>query len=180
MKQYLKSFDLILDIEEQKERVCWFKKLFNRFTCKKRPSTIAMENIRKMFKEVNTEKRVRGFRVHNECFEHDLLSELTRERSSKEYNLMRNFEELVELLSSFVEERRKPAYEIEVTIEVPRPKKLRKVTVYDKITILERWVKIGYKMYRRQFDAWTGDEYIIVNGDTYDIKCDHYGKEYLA
>jgi hypothetical protein len=181
MQQYLKSFDLIFDVEEKEERVSWFKKLFKSCSRKKRPTTIARENIIKMFKVVKTGESTRGFRIQNPSLEYELLQAQRQCESIQAYNLMSDFERLVDLLTSFVEEpERKPCYEVEVTIEVPRPKKLRKVTTYDKITILERWVKIGYKMYRRQFDCFTGEEYIIVDGDVYDIKCDRYGREYLA
>jgi hypothetical protein len=108
-----------------------------------------------------------------------------KNKASNKYFLMRDFDKLVKLLSEYCDEDCKckrvkdNKYEIEITVEVPKPKKLRKVTTYDKVTILERWVKIGYEMYRRQFDWKTGDEYIVVDGDVYLIKCGRDGIEYL-
>jgi hypothetical protein len=180
MQKIFESFDIIFGIEERKERKSCFQRLFQSITRKKRPSTTAMENIRKMYKGLLADDSTRGFRVHNRLFDYELLHEKCRRESKKEYNLMSDFERLVKLLTSFVEEPEEPCCEIEVTIEVPRPKKLRKVTTYDKITILERWVKIGFQMYRRQLDVFTGDEYIVVDGDVYNIKRDRYGREYLA
>jgi hypothetical protein len=189
MQQYFKSFAIVLDEGKKEEHVSCFKRLYRSvFGSKKKPTTIAMENIKKMFKTIKTESTVGDrFFVKDNSFEFELLRR-TKCRNkfcanTTEYNLMRDFERLVELLTSFVEEPKckcKPAYEVEVTIELPRPKKLRKVTTYDKITILERWVKIGYEMYRRQFDVFSGDEYIVVDGDVYYIKCNRHGQEYLA
>jgi hypothetical protein len=185
MTQYFKSFDLILDVKRKEEQISLFKKLINSFSCKKRPATIAMENIRKMYKTLQSDKVSKGsaFRVINNQFDYELLHALDFRHfeSNNKFNLMRDFEQLVKLLQSFCDEpRREKEYDIEITIEVPKPKKLRKVTTYEKITILERWVKIGYKMYRRHFDSWTGDSYIVVDGDVYNIKCDRYGTEFLA
>lgn len=189
MTQYfLKSVDLMIDVEKKEEQVSLFKKLINSFastfkTRKKRPTTIAMENIRKMYKTLKSEEVTIGcgFRISGSSFENELLlAQRKRQISNSQLNLMRDFEQLVKLLSSFVEEPKEEVYEFEVTIEVPKPKKLYKATTYEKITILERWVKIGYKMYRRHFNVWSGESYIVVDGDVYDIKTDRYGREYLA
>ena len=181
MQKLFESFDIIFDVEEKEERKSCLRKLWESITCKHRPSTIAMKNIRAMYKSALTDEECDGYRINTRSFDYELLQAARRKKESKkQYNLMSDFERLVKLLTSYVEEPERPEYEIEVTIEVPKPKKLRKVTTYDKITILERWVKIGYQMYRRHFDAYSGDEYIVVDGDVYEIKCDRYGREYLA
>jgi hypothetical protein len=187
MQKLLKSFDLILDVKEKEDRTTCFQKLIKQVNSKlrgvkHRPGTLATRNILKMFKTVKEDSSYLDLiRVSSTDLENELIQGgWCRERSNNEYNLMRDFEKIVELLASFYEEPKEPKYEIEVIVELPKPKKLRKVTVYDKITILERWVKIGYQMYRRQVDAWTGDEYIIVDGDVYEIKSDRYGREYLV
>lgn len=184
MTQYFKTVDIVLDTPKKEEQVSLFKKLINSFcTRKKRPTTTAMENLRKLYKTIKTEEVYPYSVVQiNNVFEHEFFNVLntSKTRSEKQLNLMRDFAELVELLSTFVEQPKEDTYEIEITIERPKPKKLKKVTTYEKITILERWVKIGYKMYRRQFNTWTGESYIVVDGDVYNIKSDRYGREYLA
>jgi hypothetical protein len=107
--------------------------------------------------------------------------------NTNKYFLMRDFDKLLDILTDYCDEpckckrhKKSNDYEVEITIETPKRKKLRKVTTYDKVTILERWVKIGYDMYRKQFDYKTGKEYIVVDGDVYIIKYDRYGNEYLA
>lgn len=184
-EQYFKTIDIVLDTNKKDEQVSLFKKLISSFcTKKKRPGTVAMENIRKMYKFVKSPENNfnKTIRINNLNFEYDILGLLDPRhlQSSNRLKLMRDFEQLVKLLSSFVEEPKEDTYEIEIVIETPKPKKLKKVTTYEKITILERWVKIGYKMYRRNFNVWTGESYIVVDGDVYDIKSDRYGREYLA
>lgn len=185
MTQYFKTLDIVLDVEKKKEQVSLFKKLVNSLcTRKKRPTTTALENIRKMYKTLKHEEVYphSAISIKNLNFEFEILNALDASRSisANKLNLMRDFERLVELLSTFVEEPKEDTYEIEITFERPKPKKVKKVTTYEKITILERWVKIGYKMYRRQFNPWTGESYIVVDGDVYNIKSDRYGREYLA
>ena len=191
-QQYFKHFSIVIDEEKPKKNVSCFQRLISAVnkkfkTVQHRPSTIATQNILKMFRTIKNDAQLGDvIFIKTDEFDFDFIKnsrELHRSIvKENKYNLMNDFDRLVELLTSFVEERkeRKPKYEYEITIEVPKRKKVRKVTTYDKITILERWVKIGYKMYRRQFDAYSGDEYIVVDGDVYEIKQDHYGKEYLA
>jgi hypothetical protein len=182
------SFAIILDAEPKK-RANYFKRLVNALgkklgkTVKHRPGTIAARNLLKMYRAVQESNVYENtLLVRNNSFEFDLLKETQRRFTSevKQYQLMKHFEELVELLAGVCEEPRGREIEIEFEIEVPKPKKLRKVTTYEKITILERWVKIGFKMYRRHLDVWTGDEYIVVDGDIFYIKQNRYGQEYLA
>lgn len=183
-EQYFKTIDIILDVEKKEERVSLFKQMMNSlFGKKKKATTVARDNIAKLFKTVKKEEVLPYSILRlNNSFEFELFDALKSYKSvsSKQLNLMRDFEELVELLSTFVEEPKEDTYEIEITFERPKPKKLKKVTTYEKITILERWVKIGYKMYRRHFNVWTGESYIVVDGDVYNIKSDRYGREYLA
>ena len=183
MTQYFKTIDIVLDTIQKEEQVSLFKKLFGGLCRKKRPSTVAMENIKKLYKTIRTEE-IHPYSVVrlNNTFEHEFFNVLntSKTRSEKQLNLMRDFTELIELLSTFVEQPKEDVYEIEISFERPKPKKVKKVTTYEKITILERWVKIGYKMYRRQFNPWTGASYIVVDGDVYDAKSDRYGREYLA
>jgi hypothetical protein len=202
MQQSFKSFAIVLDEEQPEKNTNCFQRLVNALGKKltnHRPGTVASQNILKMYRTVKKEATYGdAFIIRNNSFEFDLVKKAKARRlfwdslreegsffdvepKAKKYNLMRDFETLVELLSSLCcEERSRPEVEIEVTVEVPRPKKLRKVTTYEKVTILERWVKIGYKLYRRHFDAFTGDEYIVVNGDVYYIKENRCGQEYLA
>jgi hypothetical protein len=189
MINFNKSFAIILDVEKEKKSQNYFKKLINAVsrkldTAAHRPGTIASRNILKMYRSVQRDASFGdAIFVKDSSFDFELLKHRTREAvlaNTKQYNLMRDFEELVELLTSVCRKQKKSDYEIEITIEVPKPKKCRKVTTYDKITILERWVKIGYEMYRRQFDAFSGDEYIVVDGDVYYIKSNRRGQEYLA
>jgi len=186
-KQYLKQFAIIMDSGEKKVNRNFFQKLIDsvsdKLCGKKRP---------------DVQKKLHNLLIECDfdCHDRILCDEDLNFRSplfrcgsdefiaeTNKYLLMRDFDKLVKLLKEYLGDepkRKSKEYEIEVTIERPKAKKLRKVTTYDKITILERWVKIGYKMYRRQFDSWSGDEYIVVDGDVYEIKHDRYGREYLA
>lgn len=183
MTQYLKHFAIILDDEKKEKNVSFLKKLINsvseKLGAKKRPTQ------RAFIKILEQQLSYKDAITINSDFEFGYVPRIKKaikiSSDTNKYFLMKDFDQLVKLLSEFCEEpKRKHEYEIEVTIERPKPKRLKKVTVYDKITILERWVKIGYKMYRRQFDSFSGDEYIVVDGDVYDIKRDRYGREYLA
>lgn len=183
--KYLKQFAIILDDVKPKENKSFFRKLIDsvseKLIKKNRP------DVRKKIDEL----------LFNVSFDYgDALSfgddldltyiprakrKYTLSADTDKYFLMRDFDELLELLEEAIEVKPKKSnkYEIEITIETPKRKKLQ-VDVYGKITILERWVKIGYEMYRRRFNGFTGDEYIIVDGDTYYIRRDRYGREYLA
>ena len=170
MIQYLKrNLSIVMDSEEPKKNKCFFTKLIDslsdKLQGKKHPVTKKLQEL-----------------LEEEEFEYESIIHIGSGENSKQQFLMRNFDELIDILKDICEEpkRKERKYEIEVTIERPKRKKLQKVEVYDKITILERWVKIGYKMYRRQFDRWSGDEYIVVDGDVYEIRHDRYGREYLA
>jgi len=166
-QQYFKHIAIELDSKEKKTNKCFFTKLIDSLSSKlKREKHPITKKLRVLLEQ--------------EDFEYENVIQFGSTASTNKYFLMRDFDELVKLLQKFCEEPKEKEYEIEITIEVPKRKKFKKVDVYEKITILERWVKIGYKMYRRQFDPWTGDEFIIVDGDTYNIKHDRYGKEFLA
>jgi hypothetical protein len=170
MTQYLKrNVSIVMDNEDTKKNKCFFTKLIDslsdKLRGKKHPITTKLQEL-----------------LAQEEFEYESIIHFGSRESSNKQFLMRNFDELVDLLKEFCEEpkRKEREYEIEITVERPKRRKLKKVDVYEKITILERWVKIGYKMYRRQFDSFSGDEYIVVDGDVYDIRRDRYGREYLA
>jgi len=185
MQQVFKSFDIIIDLEEKKERVSTFKKLINSVSgLVKRPKKKSVKNMSDLFKVIEMKDLYTGqaIRIDNNDLNYRLIDFMNPEycESNNKFNLMRDFEQLVKYISSLIEEPKEDKYEVEITIELPKPKKVKKVTTYEKITIMERWVKIGYQMYRRQFDNWTGEEFIIVDGDVYLIKNDRYGREYLA
>jgi hypothetical protein len=186
--QYLKRFAIIFDEERRQKNLSYFKRLINAVSEKLGTKKSYVE---RFFYNIIQDHEL-DYRDAVDVNIDDLIFDYIpraqkRERLSadiKKYFLMRDFRDLVDLISSYCEEdnfhscrkNRKGRYDIEVTIEVPRKKK---VTVYDKVTILERWVKVGYDMYRKQFDPWTGREYVVIDGDVYDIKRNRYGKEYL-
>jgi hypothetical protein len=184
MTNNFKHFAIILDDEKKEKNASLLKRLINsvseKLGVKKRPT---QRSFIKMMEQQLSYKDAITINEHLELSYVPRIKKAVKISSdTNKYFLMRDFDKLVELLSEFCEEpkKREKQYEIEITIERPKTKKIRKVTTYDKITILERWVKIGYKMYRRQFDSFSGDEYIVVDGDVYDIKYDRYGREYLA
>jgi hypothetical protein len=182
----LKRFAIIMDEKEEKTNKNVFSKLIDsiseKLSGKKRP--VVKEKLQKLLIECNFKQ---GKRVCiDEDFDFIRTGDWRLSANTNKYFLMRDFDKLVELLSEYCDDectckrRKDNKYEIEITVEVPKRKKVRKITTFDKITILERWVKIGYDMYRRQFNYRTGEEYIVVDGDVYDIKVDRHGKEYLA
>jgi hypothetical protein len=171
MTQTFKQFAIILDGEEKKTNKTVFQQLIDSLRGKKEKKDPIKHKLQDLLSssEFAFEQE---FRVGGEA-------------NRNKYFLMRDFDELVDLLSSYCDDEPKRKhkdnkYEIEVTVELPKRKRIKNVTVYDKITILERWVKIGYHLYRRQFDPWSGTEYIVVDGDIYDVKSDRNGREYLA
>jgi hypothetical protein len=169
-QQFLKKeFAIVMDGEDQKTNKNFFTRLIDGLTRKlkreKHPVTTRLREL-----------------LEQDEFEYESIIQVGKANNNK-YFLMRDFDKLFDLLKDVCEDcpkRKEREYEVEITIERPKRKKLKKVTVYDKVTILERWVKIGYKMYRRQFDCYSGDEYIVVDGDTYEIRRDRYGKEHLV
>jgi hypothetical protein len=183
-EQFFKSFTFVIDEEKPKKQLGCFQKMVNAINAKFNKGR--KSNDEKFLKEMLSLKLTLGdsVQINNSDFDYLLIRKEEAKRQKEvninKYFLMRDFDELIKLLTSYVEEPKRKTIEVEVTIEVPKPKRLKKVTTYEKITIFERWVKIGYKMYRRHLDVYTGEEYILVDGDVYEIKCDRYGQEYLA
>jgi hypothetical protein len=194
-QQYLKRFAIIMDNEDKSRNKSYFTRLIDslseKLSSKKRPTIeskiqVLLRNCE--FSHRDTIYVDEDLNFEQSLFRSDSLyfNNKKKANNNNKYFLMRDFDKLIKLLSEYCDEpcsckrHKDNEYEVEVTVEVPKRKKLRKVTTYDKITILERWVKIGYEMYRRQFDWKTGDEYIVVDGDVYEIRRDRYGKEYLA
>jgi hypothetical protein len=182
-EQFFKSFALVVDEEKPKRQLGCFQKMVNAINAKFNRGR--KSNDEKFLRQMMNLNLTLGDSIQIENSDFDYL--LTRRHEAKrqeaninKYFLMKDFEEFLKLLTSYTEKPKPRTVEFEVTIEIPRPKKLKKVTTYEKITILERWVKIGYKMYRRHLDVYTGEEYIIVDGDTYEIKSDRNGTEYLV
>jgi hypothetical protein len=187
----LKRFAIIMDEKEETTNKNIFCKLIDSISDKlsgtKRP--VVEDRVKKLLIECDFSRKNTIYVDEDLNFKTSFFksgSFYHGKKADNKYFLMRDFDKLVKLLSEYCDEdctckrHKGNKFDIEITIETPKPKKLRKVTTYDKITILERWVKIGYEMYRRQFDYKTGDEYIVVDGDVYIIKCDRNGKEYLA
>lgn len=179
--KYLRQFAIIMDEEKPKKNRNIFQKLIDSVSEKLSPKKT--EKLHKILIECDFDQKDTLYIDEDFNFKSKLFRCGSEEfvADTNKYFLMRDFDKLVKLLSEFCEEpKRSKEYEIEITIERPKRKKLCKVETFDKITILERWVKIGYKMYRRQLDGWSGDEFIVVDGDVYLIKHDRYGREYLA
>ena len=172
----LNYFTIVMDDKEKKTNRNFFGKLIDSVSDKLCPVKVNDTKLKSLRALLENEYRFKhGYTIDVEC------DEIV---NTNKYFLMRDFDKLVKLLNEYLGDKPKvkksKEYEIEITIERPKVKKLRKVTSYDKVTILERWVKIGYEMYRRQLDSFTGVEFIVVDDDVYLIKRDRYGREYLA
>jgi len=183
-QQFFKSFAIVVDEEKKTRQLNCFQKLVNAINSKfNRGKKTDSEKFLKQLLSMNLTLGD-AVQINDSQFDYSIIrKEQTRrldEANINKYFLMKDFEKVLELLRLYAEEPVENTVDIEITIEIPKPKKLKKVTTYEKITVLERWVKIGYKMYRRHFNPWTGDSYIVVDGDVYDIKSDRYGREYLA
>lgn len=181
------SFDIVVN-EPKKTRTSCFHKLVEAIrgkVAKPRRAAVA-KNIMSMYNKLKEEQQnTFAFRINDADLNFEFVSSTEKKyyESSKKLNLMSDFEQIIRMLDAMCSKPKKEdVYEIEIVFEKPKPKpkKLVKVTTFDKISIFERWVKIGYEMYRRQLDSSTGDEYIVVDGDIYYIKYDRQGKEYLA
>jgi len=187
MSKKVTRFAIILDEKETKVNKNIFTRLINslseKLSTKQRPT---MESkLRGLLSQCDFSygKRI----CIDEDFDFVPTGKWRLSANTNKYLLMRDFDKLIEILTDYCDEpckckrhKKSNEYEVEITIETPKAKKLRKVTTRDKITILERWVKIGYDMYRRQFDWKTGEEFIVVDGDVFVIKYDcNTGKEYL-
>lgn len=97
-----------------------------------------------------------------------------------EFFLMKNYKTLYNLLRDLLEIQSDETGVIRLVVEEPvRPVVKFKYQVKEKVTIYERFVRIGWNTYKRQFDFFTGKEYINVDGNILYIKYDRYGREYL-
>jgi len=68
-------------------------------------------------------------------------------------------------------------------VSKPKPKYTVKRVKYltaDPVYIYTDYVRVGWDSFRRQFDPWTGDSYIKVDGKKFYIDTDRNGKEYLS
>lgn len=95
------------------------------------------------------------------------------------YYLMRDYERIVKLFSRLLDQEEDN--DLDIFIEHPRrSKKLNyKVQITEGITIFDRFVKIGWNTYMRNFSFARGKDYINVDGQILYIKEDRYGREYL-
>ena len=87
-----------------------------------------------------------------------------------------NFKRIIEYLEDVKKPKeRKPNMTIEIEISMPVAKKKRKVTVFS------NFVKAGLDRYRIRRDAFTGYEYVLIDGNRYEIARDFWtGKGYLV
>jgi len=96
---------------------------------------------------------------------------------------MKNYTQIYNLLRDFLELQQDETATIRFVVEepIPQPKTVVafKVQIKEKITIFDRFVKIGWHSYRRQLDLFNGREYIVVDGTRLWIRQDRLGREYL-
>lgn len=97
---------------------------------------------------------------------------------------MKNYKQLYNLIRDLLEVQEDETGTIRIVVaEAPRPQPKTvvhfKMQIKEKITIFERFVKIGWNTYKRQFDFFTGREYIDIDGNRLYIKYDRSGREYL-
>jgi len=97
------------------------------------------------------------------------------------FSLMKNYKQVYNLLRDLLELQNDETGVIRVVVEKPQPKTIIKfkTEIKEKITIYERFVKIGWNSYKRKFDYFTGRDYITVDGTVFWIKQDRLGREYL-
>lgn len=103
--------------------------------------------------------------------------------SDQIYYLMSDYQIIEQLLNDIIEYRTNNKTIIEVVVRKPepvrKPKRMLLIDVAEKIRIFERFVKIGLRTFKREFNVWTGEEYVVVDGDVFYIRNDRYGREYL-
>ena len=92
---------------------------------------------------------------------------------------MKNYTQIYNLLRDLLELQQDETNVIRVVVERPKPVVAFKMQIKEKITIFDRFVKIGWNSYKRQFDLFSGREYIVVDGTTLWIRQDRLGREYL-
>jgi len=86
---------------------------------------------------------------------------------------------LTELLKKFnlVKEPKKEKKRnvvLDITITLPRKKAKRRVTVFS------NFVKVGWDQYSIKHDHYTGYEYVIIEGERYEVVRDVCGQGYLV
>lgn len=69
-----------------------------------------------------------------------------------------------------------------ITIEAPKPKKVKKTVVYtaDPVTVHDNFVKVGYDLFIIKEDEYTGQRYVKIGSKILLVKEDIYGNGYLA
>lgn len=94
---------------------------------------------------------------------------------------MKNYTQIYNLLRDLLELQQDETSVIRIVVEEPKPRPVVafKMQIKEKITIFDRFVKIGWNSYKRQFDLFSGREYIVVDGTTLWIRQDRLGREYL-
>lgn len=94
---------------------------------------------------------------------------------------MKDYKKLYNFLLDLLELQENETGVIRLIIDEPvRPVVHFKHQIKEKITIYERFVKIGWNTYKRQFDFRTGKEYINLDGTKLFIAYDRNGNEYLV
>jgi hypothetical protein len=94
--------------------------------------------------------------------------------------LMKDYARIIQMFNDLLERQQDETTVIEVVVKSPpKPKRRLTIEVWEKITVLERFVKIGLRTFTRHFNIWTGEEYIVVDGDVFYIRNDRHGREYL-
>lgn len=100
------------------------------------------------------------------------------------FSLMKNKNIILQLINDLLDTQQNERSVIELVVAKPEPRPITVTTVQvkvrEKISIFDRFVKIGYKVYKRQYDFWSGNDYIEVDDNIYFIKTDKYGREYLT
>jgi len=125
---------------------------------------------------------------------YNFLSDLTYTKSSKAFSvsdentllLMRDYKKIKRLIEQLID----PLYEEDdnktvITLQVSKPKpkytveRVKYVTA-DPVYIYRDYVRVGWDSFKRQFDPFSGNSYVKIDGKKFYIDIDRNGKEYLS
>jgi len=98
------------------------------------------------------------------------------------YSFMYNYADIIQLIETLTEPKYDERSVVELIVNKPEPKPLTRihVEVKEKVTIFNQFVKIGYKLYERQYDFLRNRDFIVVDGEIFYIKTNRYGQELLV
>lgn len=178
------------DITQAKKQGCWakFKNLLKRKVRKnQRHPILSLQNGDALILELDdTQASYYAERDYLQLLTNGYvrspLATLVPEENT--FFFMKNYNQIFELLQNLLDLEDDEQGVIRVVVQEPvrrvKPVIRFRAEIKEKITIFERFVKIGWNTYKRKYSFLNNCDFIEVDGTVFYIKMDRYGNEYLA